>query len=42
MAVVRRFALNLVRIDPQKGSVKTKRRSAGWDPAFLRDILGLQ
>ena len=29
MAVVRRFALNLVRINPQKGSVKTKRKSAG-------------
>ena len=42
MAVIRRFALNLVRINPQKGTVKTKRKSAGWDPAFLREILGLK
>ena len=42
MAVVRRFALNLVRINPQKGSIKTKRKSAGWDPAFMREILSLK
>lgn len=35
MAVVRRFALNLVRANPQKGSVKTKRKSAGWSSAYL-------
>ncbi len=37
MAVVRRFSLNLVRINPQKGSVKTKRKSAGWNPSFMRE-----
>ena len=42
MAVVRRFALNLVRANPQKGSVKTKRKSAGWSPAYLREILGFK
>lgn len=42
MAVVRRFALNLVRINPRKGSVKTKRKSAGWNPAVMREILGLK
>lgn len=42
MAVVRRFALNLVRINPRKGSVKTKRKSAGWNEAFMREILGLK
>lgn len=42
MAVVRRFGLNLVRADPRKASVKTKRKSAGWDAAYLRQILGLK
>lgn len=41
MAVVRRFALGLVRADTSKGSVKTRRKRAGWDPAFLRKILQL-
>lgn len=37
MAVVRRFALGLVRADKTKGSVKTKRKTAGWsDDALLR------
>jgi predicted transposase YbfD/YdcC len=39
MAAVRRFALNLVRVDKSKGSVKTKRKAAGWDPDFLLQIL---
>ena len=39
MSVIRRFALNLVRADKRKGSVKTKRKAAGWDPAFLLEIL---
>ncbi len=42
MAVVRRFALGLVRADKSKGSVKTKRKSAGWDPAFLLEILQIK
>jgi predicted transposase YbfD/YdcC len=41
MAIVRRFALNLVRANPSKGSVKTKRKSAGWSPDFLLEILQL-
>lgn len=41
MAIVRRFALNLVRADKSKGSVKLKRKSAGWDPKFLAKILQL-
>lgn len=41
MAVVRRFALGLVRADKAKGSVKTKRKSAGWDPGYLLSILQL-
>lgn len=39
MAVVRRFALNLIRVNTAKGSIKTKRKAAGWDPNFLLDIL---
>jgi predicted transposase YbfD/YdcC len=32
VAIVRRFALGLVRANKRKGSVKTKRKSAGWNP----------
>jgi hypothetical protein len=39
MAVVRRFALGLVRADKSKGSVKTRRKSASWDPEFLLKLL---
>ena len=39
MAIVRRFALGLVRANKRKGSVKTRRKSAGWDTKFLLEIL---
>lgn len=42
MAVIRRFALSLVRANKSKGSVKTRRKSAGWDPGFLLQILQLK
>lgn len=42
MAVIRRFALGLVRANKAKGSVKTRRKAAGWDPALLLDILQLR
>jgi predicted transposase YbfD/YdcC len=42
MAVVRRLALNLVRANKSKGSVKTRRKKAGWDPDFLLEILQLK
>ena len=42
MAVVRRFALGLVRANKTKGSVKTKRKMAGWDTPFLLEILQLR
>jgi predicted transposase YbfD/YdcC len=42
MAVVRRFALGLVRANKAKGSVKTKRKSAGWDASFLLEILQIK
>lgn len=42
MAAVRRFALNLVRQHPHKKSIKVKRKRAGWNPSFLREILDLR
>lgn len=39
MAVVRRFALNLVRANKTKGSVKLRRKTAGWSQDFLLEIL---
>lgn len=42
MAVVRRFALGLVRASKTKGSVKKRRKTAGWDPRFLLQILQLK
>jgi predicted transposase YbfD/YdcC len=42
MAVVRRFALNLVRANKTKGSIKTRRKRAGWSPEFLLQILQFQ
>jgi predicted transposase YbfD/YdcC len=39
MAVIRRFALDLVRAKNAKGSVKTRRKRASWNPAFLLEIL---
>ena len=39
MAVVRRFALDLVRANNTKGSVKTRRLIATWDTAVLMQML---
>jgi predicted transposase YbfD/YdcC len=39
MALVRRFAFNLVRLGRGKTSIKTARKRAGWNPNFLRQIL---
>ena len=41
MAVVRRFALDLVRAAKLKGSVKTRRLIASWDPKALLQILNV-
>jgi predicted transposase YbfD/YdcC len=40
MAVVRHFALNLVRQIVDKRSIKRRRKCAAWDPKYLLDILG--
>lgn len=42
MAVVRRFALGLVRANKDKGSVKTRRKCASWSKDFLLQILQLK
>ena len=42
MAIVRRFALGLVRANKTKASVKTRRKAAGWSPDFLLQILQLK
>jgi len=39
MAVIRRFALDLVRNLKTKGSIKTRRKRAGWNTDFLLQIL---
>jgi predicted transposase YbfD/YdcC len=39
MAIVRRFALGLVRANKDKGSVKIRRKRAGWSPNFLLHVL---
>jgi predicted transposase YbfD/YdcC len=41
MAIVRHFALNLVRRVTDKRSLKRRRKCAGWDPAYLAHLLSL-
>ncbi len=41
MAVVRHFALNLLRQASDKRSIKRRRKRASWDPEYLLQILGL-
>ena len=40
MAVVRHFALNLVRQIADQRSLKRRRKRAAWDPQYLLQILG--
>jgi predicted transposase YbfD/YdcC len=42
MAIVRRFALGLVRANKSKLSVKTQRKTAGWNPDYLLELLQLK
>lgn len=39
LALLRRLALNLARLEPSKGSIKGKLKRAGWDDTFLTQIL---
>jgi hypothetical protein len=40
MAVVRHFALNLVRTPTDRKSIKLRRKAAAWDVSYLASILG--
>ncbi len=40
LAVLRRFAINLVRAHPERISMRQKVKRAGWDDAFLLDLIG--
>jgi predicted transposase YbfD/YdcC len=39
MAIVRHFAINLIRTAKDKNSIKTRRKCASWHPAYLLSIL---
>jgi predicted transposase YbfD/YdcC len=39
LAILRRLALNIIRGHPARISLRQKVKRAGWDDAFLRDIL---
>ncbi len=39
MAVIRHFAINLVRNANDKRSLKTRRKLAGWSPDYLTTLL---
>jgi predicted transposase YbfD/YdcC len=40
LALIRKIALNLIRQNTDKGSIKGKIKRAGWDDAFLLSLLG--
>ncbi len=39
LALLRRLALNLAKLEPAKGSTKGKIKRAGWDNDFLATLL---
>ena len=39
MAVVRHFAINIVRAAKDKHSIKLRRKLAGWDTKYLASLL---
>jgi len=41
MAIVRHFAINLVRAVADKKSIKLRRKRAGWDTRYLETLLGV-
>jgi predicted transposase YbfD/YdcC len=40
LALLRKLALNTLRLHPDKGSIKGKIKRAGWDETFLLSLLG--
>ena len=39
LALLRKLALNLAKLEPSKGSMRGKLKRAGWDNAFLASML---
>jgi len=39
LALLRKLALNLAKLEPSKGSMRGKLKRAGWDNTFLRNLL---
>ncbi len=39
LALLRKLALNLAKLEPSKGSMRGKLKQAGWDNTFLVQIL---
>ena len=39
LSLFRKLALNLVRLEPSKGSMRGKLKRAGWDNNFLLSIM---
>ena len=39
LAILRKLALNILRQHPDKGSIKSKIKRAGWNNAFLLSLL---
>ncbi len=40
LAVVRKIAVNLVKTEKSKGSIKGRRKAAGWDNDYMQKIVG--
>jgi predicted transposase YbfD/YdcC len=40
IALIRKLALNIIRRDPERGSIKGKIKRAGWDDSFLFSLIG--
>jgi hypothetical protein len=41
LAVLRHMALNIMRKDPAKGSLRGKIKRAGWEDAYLASLMAL-
>ena len=42
LSVIRKIAINLVKSNKsQKGSIKGKRKAAGWDNDYMQNIISL-
>jgi hypothetical protein len=41
LAVLRHMALNIMRKDPAKGSLRGKIKRAGWEDAYLANLIAL-